>query len=375
MSEKDFQVPQAASFTLELLAAQIQGTIEVASGPASGSTSTGLVLTGAAPLQDAQAGDVSLVDNEKYLSKLQTSTATAFIVPRAFPQVENRTLIRVDNPHAAFIQAIALFRPQRKSFVGGIHPQACVDASAKMGAGCWIGPGATVGADVVIGDRTRIHAGVHIQAGTKIGSDCEFLPGVVLYENTVIEDRVLIHAGAILGAHGFGYKLVQGRHCRTAQLGWVHVESDVEIGAGCTIDRGTYGATRIGEGTKIDNQVQIAHNVRIGKHNLICAQVGIAGSCSTGNYVVLAGQVGMKDHIHLADGVVVGAQAGLMSDAAPGQVLLGSPAINQKEQMQIFALQMRLPEMRKQLKQMQNTLEQLQAMQRTDQSISTGDAA
>jgi|JI10StandDraft_1071094.scaffolds.fasta_scaffold01110_11 UDP-3-O-[3-hydroxymyristoyl] glucosamine N-acyltransferase len=367
MSERDFQVPQAAVCPLGLLASKIEGTIDGAS--------VDLLVTGAAPLQDALAGEVSLVDNEKYLNKLLASPATAFIVPQSFPVVESRVLIRVKNPHAAFIQAIEIFRPQRKSFVGGIHPQACVEASAKLGHDCWVGPGATIGADVVIGDRTRIHSGVHVQAGSRIGSDCELMPGVVLYENTIIEDRVLIHAGAILGAHGFGYKLVQGRHCRTAQLGWVHVESDVEIGAGCTIDRGTYGATRIGEGTKIDNQVQIAHNVRIGKHNLICAQVGIAGSCSTGNYVVLAGQVGMKDHIHLADGVVVGAQAGLMSDAAPGQVLLGSPAINQKEQMQIFALQMRLPEMRKQLKQLQATLDQLQSAQRNSQALSAGDAA
>lgn len=268
-----------------------------------------------------------------------------------------------------------MFRPQRKCSAGGIHPQAHVDASATLGEGCWVGAGATIGPDVRIGDRTRIHPGVHIQAGCCIGTDCELHSGVVLYENTNLGDRVLIHAGSILGAYGFGYKLVQGRHCRTAQLGWVQIESDVEIGAGVTIDRGTYGATYVGEGTKIDNQVQIAHNVRIGKHNLICAQVGIAGSCSTGNYVVLAGQVGMKDHIHLGDGVKVGAQAGLMSDAAPGEVLLGSPAINQKEQMQIFALQMRLPEMRKQLKHMQAMLEQLQAIQRGSQANSNSDAA
>jgi len=360
-------VLRSASYALEILANRIQGTIE---GPGQG-----LVLSGAAPLQDARSGEVSLVDNEKYLAKLCSSPASAFIVPRSFPVVEQRVIIRVDHPHAAFIQALELFRPQRKCSAGGIHPQAHVDASATIGEGCWIGAGTTIGPDVRIGDRTHIHPGAHIQAGCCIGTDCELHSGVVLYENTVLGDRVLIHAGSILGAYGFGYKLVQGRHCRTAQLGWVQIESDVEIGAGVTIDRGTYGATFVGEGTKIDNQVQIAHNVRIGKHNLICAQVGIAGSCSTGNYVVLAGQVGMKDHIHLGDGVMVGAQAGLMSDAAPGEILLGSPAINQKDQLQIFALQMRLPEMRKQLKQMQSMLEQLQAMQPSRQAISSSDAA
>lgn len=359
-------------YTMLELASKIGGSVD--------GDGVGVLIAGAAPLQDATSGDLSLVDHAKNLNKLLTSTAAAFVVPSDFPAVD-RPLIRVDNPHAAFIKALELFRPARVSMSGGIHPQAYVDASAKIAEGCWIGPGATVGAGVSIGRGTRLHAGVHIQADCQIGENCEFYPGVVLYQKTIVEDRVVIHAGSIIGAHGFGYKLQQGRHCPTAQLGWVHIEADVEIGAGATIDRGTYGATRIGEGTKIDNQVQIAHNCRIGKHNLICAQVGIAGSCSTGSYVVLAGQVGMKDHIHLADGVIVGAQAGLMSDAAAGQVLLGSPAINQKDQMQIFALQMRLPEMRKQLKHLQSTVEQLQnGVIRNDQrdtsgSQSTGDAA
>jgi UDP-3-O-[3-hydroxymyristoyl] glucosamine N-acyltransferase len=350
---KDFRVPQLTHFSLAQLAESIGGSVE-------GDVAT-VVVHGAAPLQDALAGDISLVDNEKHLAKLLASPAAAFVVPNQFPVVD-RPLVRVDNPHAAFIKIIDTLRPPSRSLAGGIHPQAHVEASAAIGAGTSVGPGVSVAAGVTIGERCHIHAGVHIQAGCRIGSDCEIYPGVVLYENTIVEDRVLIHAGAILGSFGFGYKLVQGRHCRTAQLGWVHVESDVEIGAGVTIDRGTYGATRIGEGTKIDNQVQIAHNCHIGKHNLICAQVGIAGSCSTGNYVVLAGQVGMKDHIHLADGVVVGAQAGLMGDVPAGQVLLGSPALPQKEQMQIFALQKRLPEMRKQLKQLQATVDHLQSV-------------
>jgi UDP-3-O-[3-hydroxymyristoyl] glucosamine N-acyltransferase len=163
----------------------------------------------------------------------------------------------------------------------------------------------------------------------------------------------------VIGANGFGYRLESGRHVPTAQLGYVHIESDVEIGAGVTIDRGTYGATRIGEGTKIDNQVMIGHNCRIGKHNLLCSQVGIAGSCRTGDYVVLAGQVGLKDHIALGDHTIVGAQAGVMEDCHGGEVYLGSPATTQREQMQIMAVERRLPEMRREVKKLRRDLDQV----------------
>ncbi len=148
------------------------------------------------------------------------------------------------------------------------------------------------------------------------------IPGVVLYPGTILEDDVLIHANAVIGAYGFGYRQVQGRHERTAQLGWVHLENNVEVGAGTTIDRGTYGPTRIGAGTKLDNLIQIGHNVHIGKHNLICAQAGVAGSCSTGDYVVLGGQVGMRDHIHLGDRVMVAAQSGLANDVQSGVIVM-----------------------------------------------------
>ena len=195
--------------------------------------------------------------------------------------------------------------------------------------------------------------------GCVIGDDCVIHPNVTLYENTRIQDRVRIHAGSVIGAHGLGYQQIEGRHVSSAQLGYVEIESDVDIGAAVTIDRGTYGATRIGEGTKIDNQVMIAHNCRIGRHNLICSQVGIAGSCTTGDYVVLAGQVGLKDHIHLGDHTIVGAKAGVMDDCEGNQVYLGAPAMPQRDQMQIFALQRKLPDMRRELKALRKRVEEL----------------
>ena len=186
-------------------------------------------------------------------------------------------------------------------------------------------------------------------------------PNVTLYPYTELGQRVVLHAGCVLGANGFGYRQVEGRHVPTAQLGYVRIDADVEIGAAVTIDRGTYGATLIGEGTKIDNQVQIGHNCRIGKHNLLCSQVGIAGSCTTGDYVIMAGQVGLKDHIHLDDNVIIGAKAGVMNDCKKGETYLGAPATPQREQMQIMAVERKLPEMRKEVKALRRELNALKS--------------
>jgi UDP-3-O-[3-hydroxymyristoyl] glucosamine N-acyltransferase len=219
---------------------------------------------------------------------------------------------------------------------------------------------ASVAEDCLIDEGTHLHRGVTIMAGCRIGKNCQLFPGVVLYPGTVLEDRVILHAGCVLGAHGFGFRMENGCHVPTAQLGWVHIESDVEIGANSTVDRGTYGATRIGCGTKIDNLVMIAHNCNIGKHNLICSHVGVAGSSSTGDYVVLAGQVGVRDHIHIGSRTMVGAQAGVVADTGEDKVLLGSPAMPRNEQALIFAALNRLPELRKTVKQLSKQVDQLQ---------------
>src|SRR5205814_5289138 len=165
----------------------------------------------------------------------------------------------------------------------------------------------------------------------KMGPDSTLFPNAVLYGNTILGRQVLIHGGAVLGAYGFGYSTVDGRHKLSAQLGYVEVGDNVEIGAGTTIDRGTYGPTVIGSGTKIDNLVQIGHNCRIGRHNLICSQAGTAGSSTTGEYVVIGGQVGVADHIHVGDGALIGGKCGLMNDAQPGKRYLGAPAVEERQ--------------------------------------------
>jgi UDP-3-O-[3-hydroxymyristoyl] glucosamine N-acyltransferase len=216
--------------------------------------------------------------------------------------------------------------------------------------------GATIGDDVEIGAHSTIHSGARIMAGCVLGRGATVFPNAVLYENTIVGDRTVIHAGAVIGGHGFGYKLVDGRYELSAQLGYVEIGSDVEIGACTTIDRGTYSATVIGDGTKIDNQVMIAHNCRIGRHNMICSQVGIAGSTTTGDYVVMAGQVGVRDHVHIGAGAVIGAKAGVSNNVADGAHMLGSPAVPLREQKLQFALLARLPDMRDQLKKLQRQM-------------------
>jgi UDP-3-O-[3-hydroxymyristoyl] glucosamine N-acyltransferase len=196
-------------------------------------------------------------------------------------------------------------------------------------------------------------------SGCRLGRNVTIYPNAVLYDNTQVGDRSIIHSGAVLGCHGFGYRFMGGRHEPSAQLGNVEIGCDVEIGAGTTIDRGTYGPTTVGDGTKIDNLVMIAHNCRIGRHNMICSQVGIAGSSSTGDYVVLAGQVGVKDHVRIGDGAVLGAMAGVTHDVPPGAHMFGIPATDEREQKVRLATLAKLPDMRRQLKALQRVVDQL----------------
>jgi len=316
-------------------------------------------LTGALPPAESGPGEVTMVDHLQHIDAIQNCRAEVVITPTELDasSVEGDVPVWqlvVADAHIAFTAIILHFRPPLGQDVPGtgIDSTACVHPSAQISAA------ASIGAGVTIGPGCKIHAGVTVAAGCTIGAECVLYPNVTLYSFCRLGDRVVIHAGSTLGAHGFGYRNVGGKHMPTAQLGFVRVDDDVEIGASVTIDRGTYGATLIGEGTKIDNHVMIAHNCRIGKHNLLCSQVGVAGSCSTGDYCILAGQVGLKDHIHLSDGVIVGAQAGVMDDLDKG-VYFGTPATNQKDQMRIIAVQRRLPEMRREIRRLQDEMESL----------------
>jgi UDP-3-O-[3-hydroxymyristoyl] glucosamine N-acyltransferase len=316
------------------------------------------LVSGPNALNAAGPDDITLVDSVEKVHRLARSRAGAVVVPRNLGPLD-RPVIQVDDVHAAFAEIVRYFRPPRAKKRAIVHPMAMVSWTAKIARGAAIHPGATIGDDVEIGPRSVIHSGAHVMAGCRIADHVTIFPGAVLYENTRIGPRCIIHGGVVLGAHGFGYKLVDGRHVLSSQLGYVELGADVEVGAGTTIDRGTYGATQIGDGTKIDNLVMIAHNCRIGKHNLICSQVGVAGSTSTGDYVVMAGQVGVRDHVHIGTKAVLGAKAGVSSDVRDGVHMLGTPAVPEREQKLLFALISKLPEMRKQLKEMQRQMDEL----------------
>jgi UDP-3-O-[3-hydroxymyristoyl] glucosamine N-acyltransferase len=331
-------------------------------------------IAGANTLDSATADDISLLDSAEKAHRLARSHAAAVVIP-ANLQAVDRPAIHVDDVHAAFAKIVRHFRPERTASKIGVSPRAFVGSGAKIAADATIRPGATIDDDVQIGARSVVHSGAHIMAGCVIGEDVTIFPGAVLYENTRVGSRSIIHSGAVLGAYGFGYKVVEGKHVLSAQLGYVELGTDVEVGAATTIDRGTYGATVIGDGTKIDNLVMIAHNCRLGKHNLICSQVGVAGSTTTGDYVVMAGQVGVRDHVHIGTGAVLGAKCGVTSDVKDGVHMLGSPAVPEREQKLLFALNSKLPEMRKQLKELVREVEELRANKELSISRQQSEAA
>ncbi|HMP05738.1 MAG TPA: UDP-3-O-(3-hydroxymyristoyl)glucosamine N-acyltransferase [Lacipirellulaceae bacterium] len=317
-----------------------------------------LTITGAATLSLARAGEITLADHPDRDRELAASPAAAVI---AAPEVEcsGKPAIVVRDVHAAFAAVVAHFRPPRTAVRPGVSPQAHVSPTARIAADVDIHPGASIGEDVEIGAGTTIHAGVRILPGCVVGEHVTLFPNVVLYEDTRIGNRVIVHAGAVIGAYGFGYRETDGRHVLSAQLGNVEIGHDVEIGACATIDRGTYGPTVIGEGTKIDNLVMIAHNCRLGRHNLICSQVGIAGSTTTGDYVVMAGQGGVRDHVHIGARAVLCSKAGVSNDVGEGVEVLGSPAAPLRQAKLQMAAVAKLPEMRRQFRALQRQLAEL----------------
>jgi UDP-3-O-[3-hydroxymyristoyl] glucosamine N-acyltransferase len=313
----------------------------------------------AAIIRDAGHGDITLADSAKLESALSVSKASAVVVPPGF-QPAGLPSVTVDNVHESFAKIVSALRPLSQHRASGVSITAYVSASAELGPHVVVHPGAVIGDGVRIGADTVIHSGVQVMAGTSIGKESIIFPNAVIYVNTVIGERVLIHANAVIGAYGFGYGMVDGQHQRCAQLGYVVIEDDVEIGASTAIDRGTYGPTTIGSGTKIDNLVQIGHNCRIGHHNLLCAQVAIAGSCTTGDFVVMGGQSGLRDHIDVGNQVGIGAQSGVMRTIPDGESHVGSPAAPVREYMKNLAAWGKLPDLRKQFKALQKQVQAIE---------------
>ncbi len=302
------------------------------------------VVTGLAGLREATANDVSFLASPKYQAAAKATHACVLIVARDLPVDFDGAVVRVDNPSEAFAELVRQVAPPPVTFPPGIHPSAVVASTARLGKDVSVQPHAVIEDRVVVGDRTVIGAGAYIGHESRVGSDCRFYANVSLRERTIIGDRVILHSGVVLGADGFGYEQVNGTHKKIPQVGNVKIGDDVEIGANSAIDRGRFGQTRIGKGTKIDNLVQIGHNCVVGEHCIICGLVGIAGSTIIGNHVTLAGQVGVAGHLTIGDKSIIMAQAGVTKDVPPGSIMLGAPAVPHKEFKRMNAAIQRLPE-------------------------------
>jgi UDP-3-O-[3-hydroxymyristoyl] glucosamine N-acyltransferase len=281
-------------------------------------------ITGIAPIPRAKASDITFADSPQYCTAAEASAAGAMIVPRKAP-ASRKTLIRVENPRAAFARALAVFFPPRQ-YPAQIHPTAQVGARVRLGNGVFLGEYAVVRDNAIIGDRTVVEAGCFIGEGAVLGADCVIHPGVKIHHRVRIGQRVVIKAGAVIGGDGFGYVMDGGQHLKIPQVGDVVIEDDVEIGSNTTIDRAMMDSTVIGRGTKIDNLVQIGHNVTVGQNSILISQVGVSGSVQIGTNVTLAGQVGVADHVKIGDNAVVAAQGGIAEDVPPKSVVWGTPA-------------------------------------------------
>lgn len=328
---------------------------EIVNGAVIGDPAT--ELTGVSGIQEAGGGDITFISSPAFLRYVGTTKASCIITKTALENCRTAQLI-VSNPYYVFAKALELFYPAPQ-VTAGISPGAFVSETAAIGLNVSVQSFAYVSDGASLGDGSVIFPGVFIGRDTKIGGNCIIHPNVTIRENVQIGDRVIVHSGTVIGSDGFGYVLEKGAHYKIPQVGGVIIGSDVEIGSNVTIDRATTGNTIIGNGAKIDNLVQIAHNVAIGDNSIIVAQTGIAGSSSIGDYVVLGGQVGIADHTTIASGTMVASQAGVKGEISKG-VYSGSPAIPHATWLRAQSLFARLPELNKRIRDLEEKIAKLE---------------
>lgn len=318
-----------------------------------------LAITGISSLTEAKPGDISFLANPKYAPYLAETRAAAVLVgsPQEAPLVQ----IVVDNPDWAFAKVVEAYGPRPAHLALGVHPSAIIGEGVELGAEVAIGAYAVIGDGAVVGRGTRIYPHAFVGAEAAIGADCTLFPHTTIRESCQLGDRVIIHSGAVIGSDGFGYASVEGVHHKIPQVGIVVVGNDVEIGANTTIDRARFGRTIIGSGTKIDNLVQIAHNVEIGEHCIVVAQVGIAGSTRIGKQVTLAGQSGVAGHLSIGDRAIVAGQSGVSKNVPPGTLVQGNPAQEMKSNQAKEIAVRRLPKTQAAVKQLEERIAQLEA--------------
>jgi UDP-3-O-[3-hydroxymyristoyl] glucosamine N-acyltransferase len=305
-------------------------------------------IRGIASLGSAVPGDLSFLGNAKYRAQVAASRASAILLPEDYAGEPgpNQVHFYVENPSVALARLCSRIeqalwpRP-----LPGIHPTAVVGPGARVAASATVGPHCVLEAGSSVGERSHLQSGAFIGRGSSVGEDSWLMPNVVVYTDCAVGSRVRLHAGVVIGSDGFGYELVKGRHEKVPQVGTVVIGDDVEIGAGTTVDRSRFGTTSIGEGTKIDNLVQVGHNVVIGRHCLVCAQVGIAGSVTLGDYVVVGGQVGFAGHLTVGSGAMIAAKSGVKDDVPAKTSVWGSPCLPILLEQKITILRNRLPEL------------------------------
>jgi UDP-3-O-[3-hydroxymyristoyl] glucosamine N-acyltransferase len=352
-------MPTGMRATVGQLAAATGGRIVPAQGLDEAAAAE-RVLSGVAGLGDAQPGDLSFLANPKYQGLLPTTRAGCVLIGAAQPPLPHAVQVVVANPDHTLAQLVEAFGPKPAQPPVGVHATAVIGERVVLGEGCRIGPYAVVGDDCTIGAGTVLHPHSVVGAQCVLGEGCVLYPLASVRERCRLGARVVLHNGAVVGSDGFGYATVDGVHRKIPQIGIVEIEDDVEIGANTAIDRARFGRTRIGAGSKIDNLVQIAHNVDVGPHGIIVAQAGIAGSTRLGHHAIIGGQVGLAGHLNLGNQVTVTAQSGVGKNLPDGTVVRGSPAQTFKVQMAQEIAARKLPEALERLRRLEARIAELE---------------
>ena len=321
-------------------------------------------ISGCAKLDEAGPNDISFLANIKYKGQVDQTKAAAVLVASDLTIDTNRALIKVEDPYFAFLLMLEKLYPPIEMIKPGIADTAVVATSSNLGEGTAVGAGVYIGENVKVGNNTIIYPNSVVLDDSVIGSDCIIYPNVTIREKCLIGNRVILQPGSVVGSDGFGFAPTAAGFHKIPQVGNVILEDDVEIGANTAIDRATTGSTVIRKGTKIDNLVQIAHNVEVDSHTVIAGQVGVSGSTKIGQWCQLGGQVGIAGHLNINDKTIIAAQAGIMADTESDKIYFGSPAREHRKQMQIEASLNKLPELLKRVKKLE---------QRLDKQISEGE--